>query len=125
MFLRKGVLKICNKFTGEHPCRSVISIKMLCNFIGLALWNGYFPVNLLHTFRPSFPRNTSGRLLLVLASDFYCYQEILNSFIDFHHILSYILSYIFHRILSLPQFEHKEAIGEKNQNKNCINGKYT
>ena len=27
--LRKGVLKICNKFTGEHPCRSVISIKLL------------------------------------------------------------------------------------------------
>ena len=26
MFLGKGVLKICSKFTGEHPCRSVISI---------------------------------------------------------------------------------------------------
>ena len=30
VFLLKGVLKICSKFTGEHPCRSVISIKMLC-----------------------------------------------------------------------------------------------
>ena len=29
MFLRKGVLKICSKFTGEHSCRSVISIKLL------------------------------------------------------------------------------------------------
>ena len=28
VFLVKGVLKICFKFTGEHPCRSVISIKM-------------------------------------------------------------------------------------------------
>ena len=28
MFLGKGVLKICSKFTGEHPCRSVISIKL-------------------------------------------------------------------------------------------------
>ena len=26
LFLGKGVLKICNKFTGEHPCRSAISI---------------------------------------------------------------------------------------------------
>ena len=26
----KGVLKICNKFTGEHPCRSVISTKLFC-----------------------------------------------------------------------------------------------
>ena len=25
VFLRKGVLKICSKFTGEHPCRSAIS----------------------------------------------------------------------------------------------------
>ena len=24
----RGVLKICSKFTGEHPCRSVISISM-------------------------------------------------------------------------------------------------
>ena len=24
VFLGKGVLKICNKFTGEHPSRSVI-----------------------------------------------------------------------------------------------------
>ena len=28
VFLIKGVLKICSKFTGEHPCRSVISIKL-------------------------------------------------------------------------------------------------
>ena len=34
MFQGKGVLKICRKFTGEHPCRSAISIKLLCNFIG-------------------------------------------------------------------------------------------
>ena len=26
VFLGKGVLKICSKFTGEHPCRSGISI---------------------------------------------------------------------------------------------------
>ena len=29
VFLEKGVLKICSQFTGEHPRRSVISIKML------------------------------------------------------------------------------------------------
>ena len=31
VFLGKGVLKIYSKFTGEHPCRSAISIKLLCN----------------------------------------------------------------------------------------------
>ena len=37
VFLGKGVLKICSKFTGEHPCRSAISIKLQCNFIEIAL----------------------------------------------------------------------------------------
>ena len=29
VFLRKGVLKMCCKFTGEYPCRRAISIKFL------------------------------------------------------------------------------------------------
>ena len=64
VFLGEGVLKICNKFTGEHPCRSAISIKLLCNFIEIALRHGCSPVNLLHIFRTPFPKNTSGWLLL-------------------------------------------------------------
>ena len=28
-FLGKGALKICSKVPGEHPCRSVISTKLL------------------------------------------------------------------------------------------------
>ena len=58
VFLRKDVLKICSKFTGKHPCRSVISIKLLRN--------GCSPVNLLHISRSPFPKNTSGELLLKL-----------------------------------------------------------
>ena len=49
-FLRKGVLIICSKFTGEHSCRSVISIKLQSNFIEIALWDGCSPVNSLNTF---------------------------------------------------------------------------
>ena len=33
VFLGKGVLEICSKFTGEHPCRSVISVKLQSSFI--------------------------------------------------------------------------------------------
>ena len=29
VFLGKGVLRICSKFTGEHSCQSAISIKLL------------------------------------------------------------------------------------------------
>ena len=45
VFLEKGVLKICSKFTGVHPCRSVISIKLLWNFIEIALRDGCSLIN--------------------------------------------------------------------------------
>ena len=64
MFLGKGVLKICSQFTGETSCRSAISIKLLCKFIEVALLHGFSPVNLLRIVRISFPKNTSGWLLL-------------------------------------------------------------
>ena len=44
MFLEKVALKICSKFTGEQPYRSVISIKLLCNFIEIPLRHGYSPL---------------------------------------------------------------------------------
>ena len=64
MFLVKGVLKINSKFTGDHLCRSVIWIKLLCNFIEISLRHGFSPVNLLHIFSTPFTKNTSGWLFL-------------------------------------------------------------
>ena len=63
VLLGKDVLKIYSKFTGEHPCQSVISIKQLCNFIEITLWNGCYPVNSLHRFRTALYKNTYGGLL--------------------------------------------------------------
>ena len=63
LFSWKGVLKICSKFT-EHPCRSVFSKKLLCNFIEITLQYGCSSVNLLHIFRKPFYKNNSGGLLL-------------------------------------------------------------
>ena len=60
VFLRKGVLKICSKLTGEHPRRSAISIKFQCKFIEIMLWHGRSPVNLLHIFGTTFSKNSSG-----------------------------------------------------------------
>ena len=49
VFLRKAVLKICSKFTGEHPCRNTISINVLvCNFIEIAFRDGCSLLNLLY-----------------------------------------------------------------------------
>ena len=72
MFLGKGVLKICSKFAGEHPCQSAISINLLCNFIEVPLQNGCSPVNLLDIFRTLLAKNTSEGLRLMLSyPDFY------------------------------------------------------
>ena len=60
VFLGKCVMKICSKFTGEHPW-------FLCNVIEITLWHGCSPVNLLHIFRAPFSRNTSEWLLLKVA----------------------------------------------------------
>ena len=68
VFLGKGVLKICSKFTGEHPRRSVISIKLQSNFIETTLGYGGSPVKLLQTFRTTFTKNTCGRLFLNVTS---------------------------------------------------------
>ena len=40
VLLVKVVLKICSKFTEEHPCRSVVLIKLQSNFIEIALRHG-------------------------------------------------------------------------------------
>ena len=64
VFLGKGVLKTCSKFTGKQPYRSVISIKLPRNFIEITLRHGCSPVNLLHIFRTLFSKNTSGWLFL-------------------------------------------------------------
>ena len=60
VLLGKDVLKICSKFNGEHPCRNVVSITLLCNFIEIALRHGRSPVILLHIFRTPFIRTCRG-----------------------------------------------------------------
>ena len=75
VFLGKGVLKICNRFTGEHPCRSAILIKLQSNFVEIALQHGCSPVNLLHIFRTPFPKNTSGWRKISIS-----YQGMLHKF---------------------------------------------
>ena len=65
MFLEKGVLKRYSKLTAEHPCLSVISMKLQSNFIEITLQHWWSPENLMRIFRTPFIKNTSGRLLLI------------------------------------------------------------
>ena len=77
VFLRKGVLKICSKFTGVRPCGSVISIKLQSNFIEITLQHGYSPVNLLYFFRSPFPKN-GGLLWKAASANFNSFKLSLN-----------------------------------------------
>ena len=83
VLLRKDVLKLCSKFTGENSYRSAISIKLLCNFIEITLCHGCSPVNLLHIFRTPFSMNTPGWLLLKLL---FWYNKIMLWFQRSHSI---------------------------------------
>ena len=69
-FLGKVVPKIWSRFTGEHACRGVISIKLQCNFIEITLRHECFPVNLLHLFRTTLPKNAYRGLFLNIAHSF-------------------------------------------------------
>ena len=68
IFLEEGVLKICDRFTEEKPCRNMTLIKLLCSFIEIPLRHGSSPVNLLYIFRTPFYKNTFGGLFLKLVA---------------------------------------------------------
>ena len=80
MFLAKGALKICSKFTGEHPCQSVILIKFQRSFIEITRRHGRSPVNLLHIFRTPFYKKISEGLLLTRVS---FYKKMLSNILNY------------------------------------------
>ena len=113
VFPGKGVLKICSKFAGEHLCRSVISIKFLCNFIEIALRHECSPVNLLHIFRPPFHKNTSGWLHLHINTLIVYYHNDLN----FQEIKSHVCT-----IQGIPE---REAVVQRCSVKKCVLRNFT
>ena len=97
VFLVKSILKICNRFTGGHLRRIMISVNLLCNFIEITLWHGCSPVNLPHISRTPFSRNTSGWLLLY-------YVPCTTSAYPFVIIQSCIINYLISIIIFVAFF---------------------
>ena len=64
LFLGKSFLRTCRKFTGENPCRTPISINLLCTFIKIALKHRCSLANFLYMSKIHFSKNTSEGLLL-------------------------------------------------------------
>ena len=94
MLLAKVVLKISRKLTREHPCWSVISINLLCNFTEITLRPGCFPINLLHIFRTPFYKNNSGGLfctcmkIALIRSFFWSVLPVFGLTKDIYSVLS-------------------------------------
>ena len=73
MFLGKGVLKMCSKFTGEHPCRSAISITLLCNFIDAFVSEICHPLeeqNIINPAQSQFDHLKNLNLQIKIQSDY-------------------------------------------------------
>ena len=100
VFLGKSVLKICSKFTGEHPCRSVISI-VLCNFIEITGRHACSPEYLLHIFRTSFIKNTSEWLLLYKL----CSDSTKNLGCSENHYLDFRWNFMLHHYPALGKVQ--------------------
>ena len=66
----RGVLRKRFSENMQQICRRKpkpnCDFNLLCNFIEITLWYGCSPVNLLHIFKIHFPKNTPGRLLLLM-----------------------------------------------------------
>ena len=101
----RGVLKICSKLTGEDPCRIVISIKLQSNFIEITLRHSCSPVNLLHIFRRTFPKNTSEWLLLYCSNHHGCqliYWRRSKTKLNYKMQRPYVFTFI--QLKNLPLF---------------------
>ena len=57
----QDVLQTCSKFIVEHPCQSVISKKLICNFIEITLRHECSPGHIFRT--PSYKSTFRGLLL--------------------------------------------------------------
>ena len=106
MFLRKGVPKICSKFTGKHPYRNVISKKLQSNFIEITLRHGCSPVNLLHISRTSFYKNTSGglflnRIIITINLKFFFSEFLTAGEGEGHFVISSYHFHLLHRHLDI------------------------
>ena len=82
VLLRKGVLKIYSKFTREHPCRSVISIKLQRY--------GCSPVNLMHVFRATFLKSTSDGCFCKILMSIQCTKTRNHSWCDVDTIIQLV-----------------------------------
>ena len=105
MFLRNRILKICSKFTVEHPCRSVILIWLQSNFIEITLRH-VFPLQICCIFSEHLFLRThmEGYFWLFYKTTFHAHSRKQHYVKKFTQPLVWIISNIFNVTDILPVF---------------------
>ena len=103
VFLGKCVLKICSKYAWEHPCRSMISVKLLCNFTEITLLHGCSSVNLLHIFQNTFSQEHRWRAAFAVISDLFGVWKAL-AIETFNHRIKEIVAHFNNNYVKMPEF---------------------
>ena len=98
MFLGKGVLRICNKFTGEHPCQNAVSIKSLCNTSRGCFCYEYNEENIVKE-KSYFQGSTKSSCIGLFLSDFpLSFQNtfpVKSGVFDFHKMVIVVMKMTF------------------------------
>ena len=81
MFLGKAFLKKYSTFTGEHPCQSVILIKLLCSFIEIAFWQTW-------VFSCRFAAYFQNTFFLRTSMESYFWYYLLHVFTNVSHVIT-------------------------------------
>ena len=103
MFLGKCVLKICSKYAWEHPCRSMISVKLQSNFTEITLLHGCSSVNLLHIFYNTFSQEHRWRAAFAVISDLFGVWKAL-AIETFNHRIKEIVAHFNNNYVKMPEF---------------------
>ena len=81
MFLGKAFLKKYSTFTGEHPCQSVILIKLLCSFIEIAFWQTW-------VFSCRFAAYFQNTFFLRTSMESYFWYYLLHVFTNVSYVIT-------------------------------------
>ena len=97
-------MKLCCKFTREHPCQIKIPIKLHSNFIKIKIRYGCSPVNFLYIFWTPFYKNNSEGLLLDYEVFWYNLKERITNVITYYSLYQFFPFFIREILNSAPTF---------------------
>ena len=102
VFFKKGVLRIFSQFTGEHPCKHVVSTSLRSHFCnGIVLYIYY-----ISEAERLFLENTSGELLLYIVLN----KETINVEVLSKQVKNYLKDKYFKQFLNFISLGYQRLV---------------